>query len=72
LFEVDGALPNNAGLFIYGMAQTRRPFGDGTLCVGGSTFRLPISLADGTGSSQHALDYSNPPGFGGQIDVGST
>jgi hypothetical protein len=34
LLEVDGALPNNSGLFFYGMAQSQRPFGDGTLRVG--------------------------------------
>jgi hypothetical protein len=43
-----GPVPNAAHLFIYGPAKNSLPFGNGTLCIGGSVERiLPGALASG-------------------------
>ncbi|HVS18440.1 MAG TPA: hypothetical protein VMT18_07565 [Planctomycetota bacterium] len=43
-----GPVPNAAHLFIYGPAKQSLPFGNGTLCIGGSVQRiLPGAVATG-------------------------
>jgi hypothetical protein len=45
-----------------GDSQAQTPFGDGTLCVGGSVLRyLPPSVISPDGAAAHALDYAKFP-----------
>ena len=68
---VDGAPPNKFGLFFYGPGQANNPVGNGTMCIGGGFFRLPVGQVDGTGHHSHLVDFGNPPN-GGTIANGST
>jgi hypothetical protein len=60
------------GIFFYGPNQTQVPFGNGNLCVTGTTGRLPVVYADATGTMVHNLDTSAPPSAATEITVGST
>lgn len=67
--------PNQHGIFFYGTQQQQIPFGDGTLCVGGSFFRIAPSVQiDPIGIATLALDMTAPPlGSGpGAIEAGDT
>jgi len=64
-------VPNAYGLFFYGATQSSTPFGNGTLCVGGSLNRLATHLAAGN-SLSHQLDLNNPSAGGPPIQAGST
>ncbi|MFT4539719.1 MAG: glucose/arabinose dehydrogenase [Planctomycetota bacterium] len=73
--NVNGAAPNQFGLFYYGPNQTSLAFGDGVRCVGGSTFRLnPVTLSDFFGDNSKALDFTTgvTGGGTGQILAGSS
>jgi hypothetical protein len=59
------------GRFIYGPNQTQQAFGNGTLCVGGATFKLPIVPTSSTGDAQFQVNFSQLPS-GGHITAGST
>jgi len=72
-----GLPANQYGLFFYGNHRSNTPFGQGTLCVGGSSgiFRLkPPVQSSGTGRVERALELTTPPADAGagQILVGST
>ena len=66
--------PGQFGLFFYGPDQIQTAFGNGFICVGGSTiYRLtPPALIDGSGSASHLVDYGSPPELSGQIVSGAT
>ena len=60
------------GLFFYGdTAIASIPFGDGSRCVAGQTFRLSVLLSRG-GELSVDVDLTNPPQVGGLITPGST
>ncbi|MCB9915082.1 MAG: hypothetical protein H6828_08025 [Planctomycetes bacterium] len=62
----DGAIPNNVGLFYYGLNAVQVPFGNGVRCVGGTTFRLgPPQVANGAGTALRAVDNALPPASSG-------
>ena len=63
---------NQFGLFYYGPNAIELPYGDGTRCVGGQVFRLPVQTIDGGGEVLRQLDLSSPPQLAGQITPGST
>lgn len=63
---------NQFGLFFYGTNQAFAPLGNGTRCVGGQLFRLPVSQANGAGLAMHVLDNTAPPQPAGQISAGQT
>jgi len=70
-----GAVPSQAGLFLYGPDVAQLPMGVGTLCVSGPLFRLgPPQTADAEGNHERAIVFSEAPtGFGpGRIEPGST
>ncbi|QDV08887.1 Fungalysin/Thermolysin Propeptide Motif protein [Planctomycetes bacterium Poly30] len=48
------------GLFFFGSMQIQAsiPSSDGTLCVAGSTFRLPVTQSDLIGTSFYQLDFT--------------
>lgn len=69
---VQGSTPNEFGIFYYGDAQANLAVGNGIRCVGGSTFRLSATLADGLGTASLPLDITSPPSGAGQILGGST
>ncbi|MBA2556484.1 MAG: matrixin family metalloprotease [Chloroflexi bacterium] len=73
ILQAVGLPPNQNGLFYYGPNETLAAFGNGVRCVGGSTFRLPVVLADFLGDISHQVDFSAiPAGSGaGQIHPGS-
>ncbi len=60
------------GLFFYGSSQIQLPYGNGNLCVGGTTARLPIVLSSTSGVMVHPVDVTSPPSSATQIVVGST
>jgi hypothetical protein len=66
-----GAVPNNTGLFFYSQATMQTPFGNGTLCVGGSLLRLAGHLAVNN-TLTHALDVQQPTSGAPPILAGST
>lgn len=70
LWSID--LPaGSPGGFAYSDQQAALPFGNGTLCLGGSLFRLPPVLVGGDGTAFFSLDYGQLPGAGA-IQPGST
>ncbi len=68
----DWAIPNQSGLFFYGLAQIEVPFGDGYRCVGGSISRLGVAVTDDFGFASLAVDYDDPQTAAAEITVGST
>ena len=61
-----------SGLFCFGSARTRAPFGDGSRCVGGTVRRVhPPVPTDGAGLAVSVLDLTAPPAAG-WIAPGST
>jgi len=71
VLEVASAPPGQFGLFFYGPDATQVPVGDGFLCVGGKTARLPVTVADGAGSVTWPLDLGAPPNSDATIRIGS-
>jgi len=69
-------VPNSSfGLFFFGNQQVQQPIpgSQGVLCVAGTTFRLPIVVADPFfGSAFYALDFTNTGTAAPQITAGST
>ena len=74
VLHADSVLPNNTGLFYYGVNTASVPFGLGTRCVGGQTRRVfpIIQTAPGQTSVSHALDYQIPSAPSVTIAPGST
>lgn len=70
VLEVLGASSVQPAIFYYGTAQQSLPFGNGWRCVGGTTFRLPITSTTGPGACVWFLDITNPPQPAGQIEAG--
>lgn len=59
-------LPTNTfGIFFYGSNATWANFGNGLLCVSGSTFRLPLLQSGFTGVIAHDVDFTEPPAGSG-------
>ena len=66
-----GAPAGVFGIFFYAANQGSVPFGEGTLCVSGSIFRLqPPFVIDGFGTGLKVVDFNNLPA-GGEILGGS-
>ena len=60
--QVSGSVPDQFGLFLFGAEQQQVPLGNGTLCVGGSIFRIvPPVPADGAGNVTRSIDFGVPP-----------
>jgi len=57
--SVSGAAASVPGLFLFGNAQVQLPIGDGSLCVGGITRRLPVLMTDAFGDASYSLDLSD-------------
>jgi hypothetical protein len=53
--------PGTAGIFFYGPNAGQIPFGNGFICVTGSTYRLPVVFADSLGLASYMIDYGNLP-----------
>ena len=71
VFQATSCPPNQPGLYFYGFSAIDVPAGDGRLCVGSPSFRLPVVFADGSGTATFALDLTQlPPG--GTIQSGDT
>lgn len=51
-------VPDQPGLFFFGPGAASTPLGNGTLCVGGTLYRLPVEFATG-GTLRHTLDWSS-------------
>ena len=62
--------PAANAIFYYGPGQAQLPLGDGFICVGGNTFRLPVIGADGAGFLQFQPDLTDMPG--GSFVAGAT
>ena len=62
---------NQVGIFYYGPNETSQAFGNGTRCVGGTTYRLPIISIDLFGFASTPLDLNNLPA-GSTISAGDT
>jgi serine protease AprX len=73
LVFVMGGLPaNEFGLWFYGTAPNNAPVGNGTICVGGSAYRLAPVQSDFLGTLNYALDLSSPPEPAAQVLPGDT
>ncbi|MEZ6015063.1 MAG: M14 family zinc carboxypeptidase [Planctomycetota bacterium] len=59
VLEVTDANPSGFGLFFLGTTRAQVPSGNGTLCVGGTTARLPVVVTDPTGAASFALDLAS-------------
>lgn len=71
VLEASGAVPNQFGLFFYGPLATELPVGDGYLCIGGDTWRLPVVSTDGSGFTSFPLDLTQAPDPSATITIGS-
>jgi Zn-dependent metalloprotease len=67
---IAGGVPNEFGIFYYGMNQDNAPVGNGTRCVGNQFFRLGALQMDILGTAVQAVDFQNPPALAGQISNG--
>jgi len=72
--QVTGAVPNQFGVFYYGIGRTQVAFGYGWRCVGPPFRRLPVIQLDATGNGQHAFDNTPTPEIPQnlKIEVGDT
>ncbi len=52
------------GLHFFGPSQVQVPFGDGTRCVGGMLYRLPITQAGPDGVATYPVDLGSAPALG--------
>ena len=64
------AVPNQPGIFYFGTQTAGAPFGDGTRCVGGTTYRLALSLPNGN-ALEAQLDLQSGA-LAGIVDPGDT
>jgi choice-of-anchor B domain-containing protein len=68
-------VPGQFGVHFYGPGNFETPFGDGSLCVSGGTFRLqPPQSFNSSGEMVRVIDLAAPPTGGGQSEIlaGST
>jgi hypothetical protein len=59
VLEVTGANVSGFGLFFRGTTRAQVPSGNGFLCVGGTTSRLPVVATDAAGAASFALDLGS-------------
>lgn len=50
------------GLFFFGNSSNNNPLGDGTLCIGGSIWRLPVISTTAGGTASYAVNNTSLPG----------
>jgi len=67
--EASPVASGEAGLLLLGTARTRRPFGDGVLCID-APLRGPLAVADAAGRLRFELDLDSLAG--GALQAGST
>ncbi len=67
-----GVPPGHAGRFALATKQTKLPFGDGVLCLGGPVRRFPIVWGDANGAASYSVDFNNTSQPGYLISAGST
>ena len=65
------AIPGQFGIFYFGPLQAQAPFGEGFRCVAGSTKRMPLQTANGSGLATRVVDLNNLPS-GASIQAGDT
>jgi len=59
------AVPGQFGIFFFGAQSAQTPFGEGTLCVGGTLLRFLPPLQPGSnGALSRAIDFDAPPAAG--------
>lgn len=54
--------PAAIGVVFFGLNTTQQPLGDGTLCIGAPLRRLPVAVADHSGTMVHDVDFGSWPG----------
>jgi len=61
--RVETGLAGSFAQVVYGVPQSGVPFGNGSLCIGGTTLYRwgPPLLLDGTGAAQRAVDWTAGP-----------
>ncbi|MEO6710712.1 MAG: hypothetical protein ABI054_01420 [Planctomycetota bacterium] len=52
--------PHRVSVVRFGSQQIQAPFGAGTLCVGGTAYRLPVVYSDNFGFADSLVDFSLP------------
>ncbi|HIG85930.1 MAG TPA: hypothetical protein EYQ25_02700 [Planctomycetes bacterium] len=72
VLEVQDAPINQFALFFQGQGRAQTALGHGWLCMASSFARYGVIQTDSTGSASHALDLTQPPLPGVQIQPGST
>ena len=65
-------VPQQPGIFYYGVNQVQLPFGNGFRCVGGTIGRFGFTTPDAAGVLSWTIDITDPPTAGTQITPGST
>ncbi|MEZ6017681.1 MAG: hypothetical protein R3F49_21410 [Planctomycetota bacterium] len=71
LYALDTATSTFA-IFFYGDTRALVPSGNGAVCIGGQTFRLPAVATGAAGTPSWSLDLTAPPSPTGRITPGST
>lgn len=54
--------PGALGLVLFGTSTTQQPLGDGYRCIGTRFHRLPVAVADASGTLVHDVDFESRPG----------
>jgi hypothetical protein len=67
--QVTGAVPNQFGIFYYGIGRTQEAFGYGWRCVGPPFRRLPVLQLDASGNGQHSFDNTPNPAIPESLKV---
>jgi hypothetical protein len=67
-----GLPPGSLGLFTYGTGQANLPFGNGFLCVGGTTASFLPTVIQPNGAAGVEVSYTGSPAQGGLITAGSS
>ncbi len=71
-FELSYGPPSTLAILVQGGGAPPQAVGDGTLCLGGSLFRVAAATTDGLGRARFALDLTSPRPPAAAILVGST
>lgn len=59
------------GCYVYAVGQQALPFGNGTLCLAGQRYFMPLQLEQ-SGVAVRDVQYGGSPALGGAITAGST
>jgi hypothetical protein len=68
----DGAIPNQPGIFYFGLNEIQLSFGNGWRCVADGVTRLPVVFCDGAGRAEFPINLWDTSSPLGALAIGDT